>query len=205
MTIVSDLQIAQMMRNAGFPASAIPTGVAIVHAESGANPQAVNHANTNGTQDYGLFQINSVHSQLLQAGNWSNPQSNVNMAYQVWKNAGGKWTPWSTYNSGSYQKFLGAGQAVSGAGPTSSTTTTNASNANLGTGTNATNTNFMQSLGNWMLGQAGIHIPPNLGIRSLWFLLGIALLIVGLIITFRRPITTVSEQGVKAAATAALL
>lgn len=194
MTIVSDLQIAQMMRNAGFPASAIPTGVAIVHAESGANPQAVNHANTNGTQDYGLFQINSVHSQLLQAGNWSNPQSNVNMAYQVWKNAGGKWTPWSTYNSGSYQKFLGAGQAVSGVGPTSNTTTTNG-------GTNATNASF----GSWIASKAGINVPPNLGIRSLWFLLGIALLIVGLIITFRRPITTVSEQGVKAAATAALL
>lgn len=105
-------QVAQMARNAGFPESAIPTVVAISQAESSGNASAT-HSNNNGSTDYGLMQINSVHSDLLKGKNWADPQQNLNMAYQVYKDAGGSFSPWSTYNSGAYNKFIGMGQTAS--------------------------------------------------------------------------------------------
>lgn len=106
-----DSQFADYMRQAGFPEEAIPMGLAIIQAESGGNPKAVNNSNSNGSSDYGLFQINTVHSELLKSNPWDDPAANARMAYQVWKDAGGKWTPWSTYSNGAYQQFLKAAPA----------------------------------------------------------------------------------------------
>lgn len=108
-------EIAQMARNAGFPESAVATAVAISQAESSGNATAVNNANNNGTSDYGLMQINSVHSDLLKQYNWKDPQQNMDMAYQIYKSAGGNFTPWSTFNSGAYQKFMTMGRQATSA------------------------------------------------------------------------------------------
>lgn len=102
-------QIAQYARQAGFPESAIPTAVAIAMAESSGRADAT-HSNTNGSIDRGLMQINSIHSQLLSQYNWKDPLQNMQMAYQIWKDAGNSWTPWSTFNNGAYQQFTGIGQ-----------------------------------------------------------------------------------------------
>ncbi|MGH3094657.1 MAG: transglycosylase SLT domain-containing protein [Streptosporangiales bacterium] len=107
------------MRQAGFPKSAIRTGVAIAFAESSGNPTATNH-NVGGSTDYGLFQINSVHQSILAQGDWSNPLSNTKMAYHVWANSGHSWSPWTTYNSGAYKQFLD--KNISGNGSSSGTT-----------------------------------------------------------------------------------
>lgn len=106
-------QIAQLARNAGFPESQIPLAVAIAMAESGGRANASNFANSNGSADFGLMQINSVHSKLLKTHDWRDPQQNMNMAFQIWKEAGGKWTPWAAYNNGSAAKFLQQGIAAS--------------------------------------------------------------------------------------------
>lgn len=108
-------QIAQYARQVGFPESQIPTAVAIAMAESSGRANAVNNANSNGSSDYGLMQINSIHSNLLSQYDWKDPLQNMQMAYQIWKDAGGKWTPWSTYNNGAYQQFTGVGTTAANA------------------------------------------------------------------------------------------
>lgn len=97
---------------AGFPAAQLDMAVAVAGAESGYNPTATNH-NTNGSTDYGLWQINSTHADLLGGHDWRDPATNAWMAYQVWRQAGGSWTPWSTFTSGAYKRFLPGGAAPS--------------------------------------------------------------------------------------------
>jgi len=69
--------------------------LAVMKAESGGNPKAVNK-NTNGTTDYGLFQINSIHiPELQQAGIIKNANdllevgANVTAAKYIYDKAGG--------------------------------------------------------------------------------------------------------------------
>jgi len=88
----------------GSPDLTIATAVAL--AESGGNPEAIHH-NTNGSTDYGTWQINSVHAALLAAHQpWSDPAKNAAMAFAVFKAAGFRWTPWSTFTSGRYRAFM---------------------------------------------------------------------------------------------------
>lgn len=102
----SDLKY--LMKAAGFPESEFTIGAAIATAESGRRP-GINNAgtNSNGTIDYGLWQINSVHADLLTGHDPYDPAQNAAMAYVIWKAAGG-WTPWSTYNNGAYEAFMAA-------------------------------------------------------------------------------------------------
>jgi len=110
---LSDQQIAGAAKNAGFTGSAMATAVAIALAESGGNSDATN-VNSNGSTDYGLWQINSVHADLLRAGDWKNPTDNAKMAFKI--SAGGtSWTPWTVYKSGAYRKFADRAQLAAGA------------------------------------------------------------------------------------------
>jgi len=84
-------QIATLLRNAGFPESAIGPMVCTAKYESDWYDRASNH-NRNGTTDYGLFQINSIH--LHDSGCPSttaalyDPATNVRCAHAVWKSQG---------------------------------------------------------------------------------------------------------------------
>lgn len=102
--MATDLAIALAAQQAGFGDS-IATAVAVALAESGGNELAVNTRNTNGSADYGLWQINSVHAADLKAGDWRKPTDNAKMAYAVYSRAGQKWTPWVAYNNGRYKMF----------------------------------------------------------------------------------------------------
>lgn len=97
--------------SAGFPAAQLDVAVAVAGAESGYNPAATNH-NTNGSTDYGMWQINSAHADLLGGHDWRDPSQNAWMAFQVWRQAGGSWTPWATFNSGAYRQYLPAGSTA---------------------------------------------------------------------------------------------
>lgn len=90
---------------AGFRGDDIGIAVAVAKAESGWNAKATNR-NRNGSVDYGLFQINSVHAAILNTGNWADPADNTAMAFKVWTDAGRSWGPWVTYWSGAYRQHL---------------------------------------------------------------------------------------------------
>ena len=117
MSHLSAAQVDHLMRLCGWTdPQQIKTGIAVCFAESGGDTTATNH-NKDGSTDYGLWQINSVHKALLASHNWRDPVANTQMAYAVWKAAGGSWTPWSTYTSGAYKAHLGQGKAGGPGGP----------------------------------------------------------------------------------------
>lgn len=80
--------------------------LAIMQAESGCNPSAHNPANFDGSNDSGLFQINSIHvaSGLISEEARRDPVQNIKAAYDIYQ--GGGWSAWSAYNNGAYRKFL---------------------------------------------------------------------------------------------------
>ena len=61
MPVLAVTKVYALAVQAGFTTSTAVTMTAIAGAESGYNTDAVNTANSNGTHDVGLFQINSVH------------------------------------------------------------------------------------------------------------------------------------------------
>jgi len=81
--------------------------LAIQRAE---NPQGrceTYHYNSDGTLDWGYFQINTVHLKRpgLNLRDLLGCKSNIDFAYQLFQEKGG-FSPWSTYNSGRYRQFL---------------------------------------------------------------------------------------------------
>lgn len=100
-------EIMQYAVNAGLPCtSKAVTATAIALAESSGNTHASHH-NTNGTYDYGLWQINTVHG--LSRAYLFDPQHNADAMYDV-SSHGTSWTPWSVYKSGAYRDHLSDAQ-----------------------------------------------------------------------------------------------
>lgn len=115
MTTLTAQQIAGAAQQAGFTGNDLVIAVAVAFAESGGNTEAVNH-NANGSTDYGLWQINTVHGSLLNQGDKFNPIDNARMAFTVFKGSG--WRAWTTYNTGAYLPFMPRAQLAAG-NPTS--------------------------------------------------------------------------------------
>lgn len=112
MAALSDAQLWSVVRSQWGTGSDALTAFAVALAESGGDPTRTNTHNTNGTIDYGLFQINSVHSALLTGANWQDAQTNAHMAYTLYTAAGNKFTPWAAFNNGSFAGFLARAQAA---------------------------------------------------------------------------------------------
>lgn len=165
MSALTDAQIRAAASAAGFTGADLDTAVAIAKAESSGNASAT-HKNNNGSTDFGLFQINSVHSSLLNGKNWQDPTVNAQLAYQVFKSSG--WGAWSTYNSGSYKQYL--------SGPSSTGGTAGASVAGGATGAAASTatgliaipglTDLINNINNFFVGD-----PNRPGSHGLSFLL----------------------------------
>jgi hypothetical protein len=86
--------------------SACRIALAVQRAE---NPRAaceIYHYNSDGTLDWGYFQINTVH--LKRAGvnlrDLLSCRANIDFAYQLYTERG--FEPWATFNSGAYRQFL---------------------------------------------------------------------------------------------------
>lgn len=110
---LSDSQIAAAVKAAGFPRESWATAIAVALAESGGNSDAVNRANSNGSIDHGLFQINSVHKELLNSGDWRDPVYNAKMAFAI-SSGGANWRPWVAYTTGRHLPFLPRGKKAAG-------------------------------------------------------------------------------------------
>lgn len=101
----SDCQVFNYLKKSGFPDYTIPTMVCISKYESSFNCDATNK-NTDGSTDYGLFQINSYYwcsgdpsskynECKTTCSGLFNCQYNANCAYIVWKQQG--YTAWYGY------------------------------------------------------------------------------------------------------------
>jgi len=87
--------------------SACRVALAIQRAENPQGKCEIYHYNSNGTLDWGYFQINTVHLQRpgLNLRDLLDCKANIDFAYELYIERQG-FTPWSTYNSGAYRKFL---------------------------------------------------------------------------------------------------
>jgi hypothetical protein len=81
--------------------------LAVQRAENPQGKCEIYHYNSDGTLDWGYFQINTVHLKRpgLNLRDLLDCKANIDFAYQLYRERGG-FTPWSTYNSGLYRKFI---------------------------------------------------------------------------------------------------
>lgn len=86
--------------------SACRVALAIQRAENASGDCEVYHYNTDGTLDWGYFQINTVHLERpgLNLRDLLSCKANIDFAYQLYLERG--FQPWSTYNNGEYKKYL---------------------------------------------------------------------------------------------------
>ncbi|SES27929.1 Excreted virulence factor EspC, type VII ESX diderm [Lentzea xinjiangensis] len=112
MSRLSPEQIAQHARAAGFHGQGLTIAVAVALAESNGDPRA--HNNKPPDDSYGLWQINMLGAmgpeRRRQYGLDSNrelfdPRVNAEVANSL-SGDGRSWTPWTTYTSGAYRKYL---------------------------------------------------------------------------------------------------
>ena len=80
--------------------------LAVQRAENASGACEVYHYNSDGTLDWGYFQINTVH--LKRAGvnlrGLLDCKANIDFAYVLYQERG--FEPWTTYTSGAYRKYL---------------------------------------------------------------------------------------------------
>ncbi|HVN04577.1 MAG TPA: hypothetical protein VMT86_09185 [Bryobacteraceae bacterium] len=80
--------------------------LAVQRAENPHGACEIYHYNTDGTLDWGYFQINTVH--LKRAGvnlrDLLDCKANIDFAYKLYTERG--FEPWTTFNSGAYRQFL---------------------------------------------------------------------------------------------------
>jgi hypothetical protein len=86
--------------------SACRVALAVQRAENPRGACEIYHYNSDGTLDWGYFQINTVH--LRRAGvnlrDLLDCKANIDFAYRLYTESG--FAPWATFNSGAYRKFL---------------------------------------------------------------------------------------------------
>lgn len=78
--------------------------LAIAKTENGTWQCDRYNINPNGTLDWGLFQINTVHLKNIDLKSLLDCKANVEYAYKLFKDQG--WTPWVAYQTKSYLKFM---------------------------------------------------------------------------------------------------
>ncbi len=83
----------------------VDIALAVMQAESSCISDRDNTGlNYDGSNDKGLMQINSIHSNIISDLDRLDPVENIRAAYEVYRGSG--WKAWSAYNNGSYLKFL---------------------------------------------------------------------------------------------------
>ena len=109
-------QVARLAHNAGWRDKDVIIATAVCSAESSRYTQADNTdangnpTNPDGSIDYGLWQINSVHLGQKIAGGvvtverLLDPVENSRIAYAIWLDQ--SWTPWAAYGSGAYLAYV---------------------------------------------------------------------------------------------------
>jgi hypothetical protein len=172
MATYSYAQLKQLwIQNGGNPAAA-DIAAAVALAESGGDSSASN-TNSDGSTDRGLWQINSVHGAL----STFDITGNVKAAIQV-SNNGKNWSPWVTYVSGAFRKFLSPTTAAS-TGPLPAGTTSASGIGIPGVG-GISVSGLVTSAVNALLGMLGLGSLKDMAERAGLIILGFALVILGI-------------------------
>lgn len=190
---ISYAQAEGLWIKAGGDPSVAAIAAAIVFPESGGNPQALNPTDNGGRQSsFGLWQI-STGTHAPPDPNWADPLTNAKLAVAKYKGAGNSFSPWGTYDSGAYKRFLQGGvppdMSAGGAGgvtgvPDGGIQLASASGSPVDPGT------WITGIGN-LLGQLG-----NYGFIGLTLVGGAILVLIGLIAVMRDSSPTNSTSSV---------
>lgn len=197
MAKMSMVDIGRAMVKAGWPAETIAIGIGVAMAESGGDPTIRGGPNSNGTYDYGLFQINSIHNPTAQ--DWTDPVVNARMALKVYRDAGNKWVPWTTYKNRSHQKYMVEASRAAGdmnrAGEFGEEWK-NAAPADLGLIKAAAD---LAQAANPVLQLSAALLSPILWRTVLVVIIAVGLVAAGIVVVLRRPIgaaVSVASKGV---------
>lgn len=174
MSKLSHKQIYDYAIGAGFNRLDAQTATAIAFAESGGDPNA--HTVDTDDDSYGLWQINMLGSLgpdrmkrfgLTNPAQLLDPKVNAKAAFAIYKGAGYKFSPWTTFTSGKYKGHLTedtpAGDVID--------TVKDASNLNIGESVNAVG----QTLFKGVAGLTGVIV-------------GIVLIVLAVVILLRNQI-----------------
>lgn len=197
MSSLSVTQLAALDAQAGWPASAIPTAVAVEEAESGGDPAAMGDVSLEDSTwgpSVGTFQIRSLWAQRGSGDTRDelanlDPATNARHALVV-AGGGTNFNPWSTFTSGAYRSYLPRVQAELSGG-TADTTPAPSATPGAAQGTvSATPAgfSFWDPLGLFQGIQKG---TAHLVFTGLGLLLGGALIVVGAGRATGHPVTQV--------------
>ncbi len=86
---------------------ACPVALAIQRAENPHGRCEIYHYNSDGTLDWGYFQINTVHLKRAGVGlhDLLDCKANIDFAYKLYQEKRG-FSAWSSYKNGAYRQFL---------------------------------------------------------------------------------------------------
>jgi soluble lytic murein transglycosylase-like protein len=82
----------------------VNTMLAIMRAESSCNPASINYTDGHGScvGSYSLLQVGCLH--FRDGEDKLDPETNIAVAYRVWKSGG--YTPWTCFTNNSYLQYL---------------------------------------------------------------------------------------------------
>jgi hypothetical protein len=172
-SVPANVHIKTALINAGATPEQATTLTAISGAESGFGKSPVSKPNTNGSRDYGVFQVNDhAWPQFGGAKVASLPlDQQAAIAVHIWNTQGPQ--AWTTYKDGAYKKYLSGADAATAAAPSAQPAAQPAASpANVGmalaalnapTGeTKSTMDNLQQALG----GGGGESAPPPMDLQN---------------------------------------
>lgn len=83
-----------------------PTMKAIAKAESGMNDKAISEPNRNGTVDYGILQVNSIHADHVggDVNKLLDLETNLRVSKEILDSQG--LSAWTCWKNGSFKKYL---------------------------------------------------------------------------------------------------
>lgn len=211
MPILSDQQITELAYNAGFRGEALRWAVAIAKAESGGNPSAYNPEAAAGTApnagSRGLWQIYGTAHPQYNSSIAFDPAVNARAAFEVYREAGNRFTPWSTFNNGMASQYVN-GLKIKQPTNNNRPSTPAARGGVSGTGSasgglpavvqDAQNTT--QALSDIASGKFIENIFSKVDKVSLGFYIGgLVLILVGLAVLFAKPAAQLVVTGTKIA------
>jgi soluble lytic murein transglycosylase-like protein len=120
--VLSQSDVMNYAQTAGFSGDDLNTAVAIAQAESSFNPNAVGDLNITPGGSIGLWQVNLKAHPEYTAAQLQDAQTNANAAYAIYQAAGNAFSPWTTYNTGAYAKYLPSAPASDTTGATTAAT-----------------------------------------------------------------------------------